>query len=109
MRNYYEILKIDLTADSEEAIESLKLERNLCNQQTNISKQEIAILIKQLEEVEKTLLDPIRRSEYNRKLQKEQRNRKYQEQIAKEQLEFKLTNRILKQSRSHQNNKIKIV
>ncbi len=89
MRNYYEVLKIDPTANSEEIIRSLELERNLYNQQTNISKPEIDLIIKQLEEVENTLLDPIKRTEYNRKLKKEQRNRRYQEQIAKEQEELR--------------------
>lgn len=88
MRNYYEVLKIEPTAESEEIIKSLELERNLCNQQALISKPEIDLKIQQLEEVEKTLLDPIRRSEYNRKLQKEQKKRNYQEQIAKEQEEL---------------------
>jgi ARC6-like, IMS domain len=88
MHNYYEILKIAPTVELEEIIRSLELERNIYSQQTNVSKQEIAVAIEQLEEIEKTLLDPIKRAEYNRKLQKEQRNRKYQEQIAKEQEEL---------------------
>jgi hypothetical protein len=88
MPSYYELLKIEPTANLEEIIKSLELERKSCNLNNNISKQEAALIIKQLEEVEKILLDPIRRSEYNRKLQKEQKNRKYQEQIAKEQEEL---------------------
>jgi hypothetical protein len=87
MSNHYEFLKIDSTASSEDNQKSIELKREFCKQQNNELKT--TNIFEQLEEIENILLDPIRRSEYNRKLQKEQKNKKIQEQITKEQKEIK--------------------
>ncbi len=72
MIDYYKILDVPMTAQSEEIVVAIKDKRRLWLQKTNAPqlerRQEAEVKVKQIDEAEKILLDSSKRSEYDKKL-----------------------------------------
>lgn len=72
MIDYYKILDVPMTAQSEEIKVAIKDKRRLWLQKTNAPqlerRQEAEVKVKQIDEAEKILLDSSKRSEYDKKL-----------------------------------------
>ena len=72
MIDYYKILDVPMTAQTEEIVVAIKDKRRLWLQKTNAPqlerRQEAEVKVKQIDEAEKILLDSSERSEYDKKI-----------------------------------------